>query len=243
MSVPVEDRSPSTSPDPFARAYYPVASAIGVVFVLIGAISLLIALRQLVLPSSDGGFGGPGFIGPSIEGSNAALRSFLGAIAFAVPGLLVLWWHAREGRRREGRADPGLTWSRSLYLHLVALISLVIATGAVVAMLHSLRDSVWPECFPSFSGDGYASAPLVSESPAFDDTLTPPPLISVEPPITIPIDPGFPGFEPEPECYPESPEALRSALDAGLVAIVSGGTWGWHLRRSRRGTVPQPSGE
>jgi hypothetical protein len=227
---PAEDRTQPSSPDPFGRAYYPVAAAIGLVFVLIGAISLLIALRQLVLPSAGEDVGAPGVFGPSMVGSNAALRSFLGAFAFALPGALVLGWHVREGRRTEGRDVSGLMWSRSLYLHLVALISLVIATGAVVALLHSLRDSVWPQCFPSFFDEG-TGVPPEGLPPVVGDTVTPPPLISVEPPITIPIDPGF---APEPNCYPESADALRSALDAGLVAVVAGGTWAWHLRRGRR---------
>jgi hypothetical protein len=238
---PAEDRTQRSSPDPFARAYYPVAAAIGLVFVLIGAISLLIALRQLVLPSAGEDFGAPGVFGPSIEGSNAALRSFLGALAFALPGALVLGWHVREGRRREGRDVSGLTWSRSLYLHLVALISLLIATGAVVAVLHSLRDSVWPQCYPSFAEEGVLVPSQPEAAPVFDETVTPPPLISLEPPISIPIDPGL---APEPNCYPESADALRSALDAGLVAVVAGGTWAWHLRRGRRlGTdAPPPAG-
>jgi hypothetical protein len=239
---PTEDRTTRSWPDPFARAYYPVAAAVGLVFVLIAAISLLIGLRQLVLPSSGDDFGAPGVFGPSIEGSNDALRSLLGALAFGLPGGLVLAWHVREGRRREGRAVSGITgntWSRSLYLHLVALISLAIATGAVVVLLHSLRDSVWPQCFPSFADEGVLVPSQPEAAPGFDETVTPPPLISIEPPISVPIDPGF---APGPSCYPESADALRSALDAGLVAVVAGGTWAWHLRRGRRMGPPPPAG-
>jgi hypothetical protein len=236
VSGPVEDRSDPTPRDPWPDAYEGVATAVGVVFVLIGAISLAIALRQLVLPASTGDLGIPSVFGPGLEGKHAALRSFLGALAFAVPGLLVVAWHRREGnRRRQTAPPPGVTWSRSLSLHLVALISLVIATGAIVAMLDSFRDSVWPQCYPSFFGGGSTTLPT---PPVAGDPVTPLPPISIEPPITIPD----PSFAPEPECFPQTAEALRSALDAGLVAAVAGGTWAWHLRRGRRIDAAPPAG-
>ena len=238
MNGPVEDRSRSPRSDPWAAAYAAVASAIAVAFLLIAAISLLLALRKWVLPASGEGFGS-GFFGAPIEGEEAALRSLLGAAAFAIPGVLVLLWH----RRRETRlpsAEPWdrVGWSDSLFLHLVALISLVVAMGGSVAVLTSLRDAVWPQCFPSFAGGGTVTAPPLDAPPAFDETVTPPPLISIEPPISIPIDPGF---APEPDCFPETSEALRGALDAGIVAVVAGGTWAWSIRRVRGEPAPPPS--
>ena len=82
-----------------AQAYYYVIAAIGLIFVLGGTIAALIALRKWVLPASND----PSeFFGPPSD-SNDAARSFLGALAFAVPGALVLVWHLREARRHAGR--------------------------------------------------------------------------------------------------------------------------------------------
>jgi hypothetical protein len=238
VSGPVEDRSRPDRSDRWATAYPAVASAIAVIFLLIAAISLLLALRKWVLPASGEGFGS-GFFGSPIEGEEAALRSLLGAAAFAVPGILVLLWHRRRAAgvsNAEGWNRVG--WSDSLFLHLVALISLVVAMGGSVAVLTSLRDAVWPQCYPSFAELGPVTAPPLDAPPAFDETVTPPPLISIEPPISIPIDPGF---APEPDCFPETSEALRGALDAGIVAVVAGGTWAWFIRRARREPPPPPS--
>jgi hypothetical protein len=240
VSGPVDDRSRPDRSDPWATAYPAVASAIAVIFLLIAAISLLLALRKWVLPASGEGFGS-GFFGSPIEGEEAALRSLLGAGAFAVPGILVLLWH----RRRDARAPSAerwdhVGWSESLFLHLVALISLVVAMGAAVAVLTSLRDSVWPQCFPAFTGGGIVTAPPLDAPPISDQTVTPPPLISIEPPISIPLDPGF---APEPDCFPETSEALRGALDAGIVAVVAGGTWAWFIGRARRQPPPPPGEE
>ena len=103
-----------------------------------------------------------------------------------------------------------------LYLHLVAAISLLIALGGVVAMLHSLRDSVLPLCFESpsfFEGEGSPVPPIVDVPVELDPTL----------------------LQVQEECYPSTAEALRSSLDAGIVAVVAGAAWSWHLRRGRRG--------
>jgi hypothetical protein len=53
-------------------------------------------------------------------------------------------------------------------------------------------------------------------------------------PIDVPIEVGSPLLAPKEECYPSTSEALRSALDAGIVAVVAGAAWLWHLRRGRR---------
>ena len=53
-------------------------------------------------------------------------------------------------------------------------------------------------------------------------------------------------FDPEilrsEECYPSTSEALRSALDAGIVTAVAGVVWLWHIRRGRRGSEPDLAG-
>ncbi|HUF58487.1 MAG TPA: hypothetical protein VMR89_03240 [Actinomycetota bacterium] len=97
---------PEPHPPPFSdraivisQAYYHVVAAIGLAFLLGGAIAALIALRKLLLPLSEAsGASGP-FGGPT--DANDTERSFLGALAFAIPGALVLAWHLREARRRE----------------------------------------------------------------------------------------------------------------------------------------------
>lgn len=219
---------PEPSPPPFSdrativisQAYYDVVAATGLAFLLGGAIAALIALRKLILPLSEAaGSSGP-FGGPT--DSNDTARSFLGALAFAIPGALVLAWHLREARRREGGRVSRASWGGVLYLHLVALISILIALGGVVAMLHGLRDAAIPLCYESPS---FYEGPLAGD-PTFDGA-------SPIPPIELPAD-----FDPEllrsEDCYPSASEALRSALDAGIVASVAGVAWAWHLRRGRR---------
>ena len=227
---------PEPHPPPFSdraaivisQAYYYVVAAIGLAFLLGGAIAALIALRKLILPLSEaagssGPFGGPG-------DSNDTARSFLGALAFAIPGALVLAWHLREARRRESGRELRATWGGVLYFHLVALISILIALGGVVTALHGLRDAVVPFCYES---RGYSEGPLAA-APTFDGA-------SPIPPIELPAD-----FDPEllrsEDCYPSTPEALRSALDAGIVASVAGAAWAWHLRRGRRAFDGPPVG-
>jgi hypothetical protein len=213
-----------------AQAYYYVIAAIGLIFVLGGTIAALIALRKWILPASSD----PSeFFGPPDE--NDAARSFLGALAFAIPGALVLVWHLREARRREDRLGPPGPWGSILYLHLVAAISLLIALGGTVALGHALRDSVVPLCYAASFGSG----PLIPEDAlgeSFDEEGSP-----------IPPPELLPGLDPEvlrsEECYPSSSEALRSALDAGIVAAVAAAVWLWHLRRARRDPRPSPSVE
>lgn len=213
-----------------SQAYYYVAAAVGLAFLLGGGIAALIALRKWVLPLSEasGSFG-------ASTGSNDTARSFLGALAFAIPGALVLAWHLREARRRERSRVSMASWGGVLYFHLVALISLLIALGGAVAMLHALRDSVMPLCYeipgpvlppvegPSlggeFEGEG---SPIVVPS--------------------VPIDVDSPLLAPREECYPSTSEALRSALDGGIVALVAGAAWLWHLRRGRRVVDGSPVG-
>jgi hypothetical protein len=199
-----------------AQAYYYVIAAIGLIFVLGGTIAALIALRKWIFPASAD----PSeFFGPPAD-SNDAARSFLGALGFAIPGALVLAWHLREARRHAGRRPSSRSWGDTLYLHLVAAISLLIALGGAVAMLHSLRDSVVPFCYD----DSGLSGPLVEGSGS-------------EGVIELPADVDPEVLRSE-QCYPSTSEALRSALDAGIVTSVAGAVWLWHLRRGRRGSEP-----
>lgn len=226
MSEP-DEQTPASSgrgATVISQAYYYVVAAVGLLFLLGGAIAALIALRKWLLPVSD--VGSSGFYGGPLDRNDAA-RSFLGALAFAIPGALVLWWHLREARRREGRRVSRESWGGVLYFYLVALITLMIALGGVVATLHAVRDWALPICYApprvelspvegAASGSG-----LVGEgSPAFD------------PQYPVDLNPGV--LKPQQECYPPSSEALRSVLDGVIVASVAGVTWAWHLRRGRR---------
>jgi hypothetical protein len=207
-----------------SQTYYYVVAAIGLIFLLGGTIAALIALRKWILPVSDAA---TSFFGPPADTHDAA-RSFLGALAFAIPGALVFAWHLREARRRERGRWFRAAWGGVLYFHLVALISLLIGLGGVVAMLHAFRDAVVPFCYETRGFDE-----LQAEDPSFQGEVTP------IPDIEIPID--SPLVESE-ECYPSRSEAFRSALDAGIVASVAGGTWAWHLRRGRRLADEAPAG-
>lgn len=230
------DGDPPSTTDRVRHASLAFGAAFGVVLLVIAATSLLIGLRQWLLPTSGDGFGGS-FFGPDTEGSNAAVRSLLGAAAIALPGAAIVVWHRREASRADQDPSEALAWGRSLFLHLVAASTLVIAGAASVVALQALRDAVVPQCFPSFMGAGSAAASISGSVPS--DAVTPPPLTTFEPPISIPIDPGF---APPPECFPRTGDALRNALDAALVTGVAGGVWAWHVRRGRRSTGPTPAG-
>ena len=208
-----------------SQAYYYVVAAVGLLFLLGGAIAALIALRKWVLPISEAAESGS--FGTSVDRNDAA-RSFLGALAFAIPGALLFAWHLPEARRREGRPGSRASWGGVLYFHLVALVSLMIALGGVVAALHALRDSVVPSCY---------------ELPGIDPPLTEGPTLEGEqsPIVEIDIPADSPLLESE-ECRPSTPEALRSALDAGIVTTVAGAAWVWHLRRGRRALDGPPPG-
>jgi len=213
-----------------SQTYYYVVAAVGLVFLLGGLIAALIALRKWVLPISD--VGSSGSYGGPIDANDTA-RSFLGALAFAIPGALVLAWHLREARRREGHRASRESWGGVLYFHLVAFISLMIALGGVVATLHAGRDWALPICYDTtgvlapvegpVSGSGYQGSGSSVVDPQFPGDLNPGVLKS--------------------ECYPPSSEAIRSVLDGLIVSVVAGVTWIWHLRRGRRAVDgPPPEG-
>lgn len=214
-----------------AQAYYSVVAAIGLIFVLGGTIVAFVAIRKWILPPSGDS---SEFFGPPTD-SNDAVRSLLGALAFAAPGALVLVWHLREARRQAGRRVSSAWWGDTLYL--VAGIALLIALGGTVAMLHSLRDSVLPLCYESPGFEGPVVGPGID--PGIGEDLEGE--VSPIPPIELPAD-----FDPEalrsPDCYPPASEALRGALDAGIVTSVAGAVWFWHLRRGGRRSEEDPEG-
>jgi Domain of unknown function (DUF5671) len=210
-----------------SQAYYYVVAAVGLIFLLGGLIAALIALRKWVFPISETGsssYGGP-------LDRNDAARSFLGALAFAIPGALVLWWHLREARRREGRRISRESWGGVLYFHLVALITLMIALGGVVATLHAVRDWALPICYePPRAELSPVEGPLSGSG--FEGEGSP----IIDPQYPVDLNPGV----LKQDCYPPSSEASRSVLDGVIVALVAGGTWLWHLRRGRRALDEPP---
>jgi hypothetical protein len=209
-----------------SQTYYYVVAAVGLIFLLGGLIAALIALRKLVFPISEVG---SGLYGGPLDRNDAA-RSFLGALAFAIPGALVLAWHLREARRLEGRRTSRDSWGGVLYFHLVALISLMIALGGVVATLHALRDWALPICYETPS-----VAPV--EGPVSGSGLGSGGSPVADPQYPVDLNPGV---LKQQACYPPSSEAIRSVLDGVIVASVAGGTWVWHLRRGRRALDEPP---
>jgi uncharacterized protein DUF5671 len=205
-----------------SQAYYYVVAAVGLIFLLGGLIAALIALRKWVFPISETG---SSFYGGTVDRNDAA-RSFLGALAFAIPGAFILAWHLREARRREGRRYARESWGGVLYFHLVALISLLIALGGVVATLDALRDWALPICYDPPRAELSPVEGPVSGS-GFEGEGSP----VVDPQYPVDLNPGV---LKQQECYPPSSEAIRSVVDGLIVASVAGFTWVWHLRRGRR---------
>jgi hypothetical protein len=211
-----------------SQAYYYVVAAVGLIFLLGGLIAALIALRKWVFPISDAGsslYGGP-------LDRNDAARSFLGALAFAIPGALVLAWHLREARRREGRRTSRESWGGVLYFQLVALITLLIALGGVVATLHAVRDWALPICYdPPRAELSPVEGPVTGSGLEGEGS----PIVDPQYPVDL-----NPGVLKQQDCYPPSSEAIRSVLDGVIVASVAGVTWIWHLRRGRRALEGPP---
>ena len=223
MSEP-DEQTPASSgrgATVISQTYYYVVAAVGLIFLLGGLIAALIALRKWVFPIAETG---SSFYHGTVDRNDAA-RSFLGALAFAVPGAIALWWHLREARRREGHRITRESWGGVLYFYLVALISLLIALGGVVATLHALRDWALPICYE----------PPVAELSSVEGAVSGSGLAGEGSPV---VDPQYPvdlnpGVLKE-QCYPPSSEAIRSVIDGVIVASVAGVTWVWHLRRGRR---------
>jgi hypothetical protein len=203
-----------------SQSYYYVTAVVGVGLLLGGVIATLLGLRQWIFPATPDLPDSPFLEG----GSDDAIRSILGGLAFAIPGALTFWWHLREARRREPVAVAGIFWGSALYFHLVAFIALMIALGGAIETLHALIDVAIPHCF---------------EAPS-DLVIDPNTLPTVVPEGEIATGSIVEAIR---ECYPPSSVALRNALDGLIVAGVAGGTWAWHLRRGRRLTTPAPDAE
>jgi Domain of unknown function (DUF5671) len=122
-----------------AQLYYYVAAVVGVGFVIGGLVAFLFGIRTLVFPDE-------------FETTREGLRRMLQGLAFVLPGLVVLWWHLREARRRETRLSGTAFWGSSLYYHLVALVALFFVLGGVVGLLMSSVDAVLPSCFDGSGG-------------------------------------------------------------------------------------------
>lgn len=215
------DRTSEPEPGPssgraafvISQSYSYVAAVVGVGLLLGGGIAALVALRQWILPSSNGGFG------PGLDPSREAGRSLLGALAFVVPGALLFVWHIRAARRGQDVYRSGAFWGSVLYFHLVALIAMAITLGGVIGGLHALRDAAIPYCY--------------RQPEPLSPVATPVPGISSGS-VQIPADAADAFAELQRDCYPPTADALRSALDAAIVTGVAGAVWAWHLRRGRR---------
>lgn len=118
-----------------SQLYYYVAAVIGVGFVIGGAIAALFGVREMVLPRE-------------FETVRDGLRNVLHGLAFALPGLALVWSHLREARRREGEPFAEAFWGGTLYFHLVALVAVVFVLVGVSGILHSLVDLILPSCEP-----------------------------------------------------------------------------------------------
>jgi len=116
-----------------SQLYYYVAAVIGVGFVIGGAIAALFGVREMILPRE-------------FETVRDGLRNVLHGLAFALPGLALMWSHLREARRREGEPFAEAFWGGTLYFHLVALVAIAFVLVGVSGILHSLVDLVLPSC-------------------------------------------------------------------------------------------------
>jgi hypothetical protein len=151
------------------------------------------------------------------ETTRDGVSVLLHGVAFVLPGVAIMWWHLRQARKREERPPTTVFWGRVLYYHLVALVSLLFVVIGTVGILTNLSEALTNEC------DGIASSSV----------------------RTLPHQ-GELEFAPEvmgsrlEACYPTREDALRNAVDAGIVLVVAGPVFGWHLRQGRRLTAPAP---
>jgi len=200
-----QDRSqaepaPSRAAYVISQLYYYVAAVIGVGLLLGGLIALLFGVRTLILPRE-------------FEDARDGLRGMLHALAFAIPGAIVLWLNLREARRGEGDSAPPVFWGRTLYFYLVSLVALGFVLGGSVVALNVAAEGVVPHCDRGIVPlEGPERVP-----PGVGTEVTPTP----QPPIGT-------------HCYPTPAEAARDALDGAILVLAAGPVLWWHLRQGRR---------
>lgn len=200
---------PATAHEPPSRAgyvisqlYYYIAAVVGVGLLLGGGIVAFLGVRTAVFP-----------VPREFETAREGVRQLLHGLAVAGPGVLVLWWHLREARKREGTSTASVFWGRSLYFHLVSLVALAFVLVGVIRALQTTVDLALPHCFSAEGQILQAKEPsdgelvLVQESGSLSD-----------------------------ECFPAGKEAARAILDSGIVLLVAAPVFIWHLRQGRRAT-------
>jgi hypothetical protein len=112
-----------------SQVYYYLAAVIGFSLLLGGAIAALLGVRELILPREH-------------ETVREGIRTLLHGLAFALPGLALVWWNLREARRRESQPTSQIFWGRALYFHLMALVALVFVLIGGIGVLFHLGDAV-----------------------------------------------------------------------------------------------------
>ena len=117
-----------------SQLYYYVAAIVGVGFVIGGLIGFFFGVRTAVFPEA-------------FETARDGLRGMLLGLAFAIPGLVTMWWHIRQARAREGRVPSPAFWGSTLYFHLVTLVALFFVLGGTAGFLAVLGEAVVPRCY------------------------------------------------------------------------------------------------
>jgi hypothetical protein len=118
-----------------SQLYWYAGAVVGVGLLLGGAIAFVLGIRTLVLPREW-------------ETLRHGVRAMLHGLAFALPGLLLIWSHLRAAKRTERWAGAPVFWGRSLYFHLVALVALAFVLVGVIGLLHAAIELAVPDCFP-----------------------------------------------------------------------------------------------
>lgn len=152
------------------------------------------------------------------EQARDGVRGLLIGLCFVLAGAALLWWHLREARRREHAPTTAAFWGTSLYFHLVALVALAFVLIGTIGILISAVDAAVPRCFGGEVVPAEPGGVTVEEAPHGSATFS--------------------------ECYPTGEDAGRQALNFGIVLLVGGPVYWWHLRQGRRifgAAPPAPS--